>query len=96
MSESAAHKKQSCLEFFQGNIKYIHDNSEFLSDFSSPSGTACSYYHLNLISNNKPSQPFQHDFLLILVLAGTPCNVRSARIHAANIFHMSMISLFLI
>lgn len=48
-SKSADHKKQSCLEFFQGNIKYIHDNSEFLSNFSSPSGTACSYYHLDLI-----------------------------------------------
>lgn len=29
----------------------------------------------------------------MLALTGSPCNVRSARIHAANIFHMSMISL---
>lgn len=31
----------------------------------------------------------------MLVLTGSPCNVRSARIHAANIFHMSMISVLL-
>lgn len=31
----------------------------------------------------------------MLVLTGSPCNLRSARIPAANIFHMSMISLLL-